>query len=236
MDLDYQLCEMFAIQVASTRVSGCAYIPYFIKEKEWNKTRPIWTRNADDVSTMSTLGKSQGEMGLQLIVFKSKIIQEIQGLVGPVQADDGDTTSLSSSSVLPELEARVEADKYFLPFELACRSKTPRLVVISLEILTALLTILTSQHVEVNCFNNGKHLDIVTQCLQSLIRFTTLQQAKDVTKLDPRKKQVKIQIQMEIQLQKPVGNRYNFPSRCCGTWSWRAFHRLPRSSGGPPAM
>ena len=24
MDLDYQLCEMFAIQVASTRVSGCA--------------------------------------------------------------------------------------------------------------------------------------------------------------------------------------------------------------------
>ena len=68
---------------------------------------------------MSTLGKSQGEMGLQLIVFKSKIIQEIQGLVGPVQADDGDTTSLSSSSVLSELEARVEADKYFLPFELA---------------------------------------------------------------------------------------------------------------------
>ena len=111
-------------------------------------------------------------MGLQLIVFKSKIIQEIQGLVGPVQADDGDTTSLSSSSVLPELEARVEADKYFLPFELACRSKTPCLVVISLEILTALLTILTSQHVEVNCFNNCKHLDIVTQCLQSLIRFT----------------------------------------------------------------
>ena len=89
-----------------------------------------------------------------------------------MQADDGDTTSLSSSSVLPELEARVEADKYFLPFELACRSKTPCLVVISLEILMALLTILTSQHVEVNCFNNCKHLDIVTQCLQSLIRFT----------------------------------------------------------------
>ena len=166
--------QPIAAQVISKQVSTShpPYIPYFIKEKEWNKTRPIWTRNADDVSTMSTLGKSQGEMGLQLIVFKSKIIQEIKGLVGPVQADDGDTTSLSSSSVLSELEARVEADKYFLPFELACRSKTPRLVVISLEILTALLTILTSQHVEVNCFNNGKHLDIVTQCLQSLIRFT----------------------------------------------------------------
>ena len=37
----------------------------------------------------------------------------------------------------------------------------------------------------------------------------TLQQAKDGTKLDPRKKQVQIQIQMEIQLQKPVGNKYN---------------------------
>ena len=105
------------------------------------------------------------------------VVQEIQGLVGPVQADDGDTTSLSSSSVLPELEARMEADKYFLPLELACQSKTTRLVVISLEgmqlqILKALLTILTSQHVEVSCFNNDKHLDIVTQCLQSLIRFT----------------------------------------------------------------
>ena len=122
--------QPIAAQVISKQVSTShpPYIPYFIKEKEWNKTRPIWTRNADDVSTMSTLGKSQGEMGLQLIVFKSKIIQEIKGLVGPVQADDGDTTSLSSSSVLPELEARVEADKYSLPFELACRSKTPALL------------------------------------------------------------------------------------------------------------
>jgi hypothetical protein len=66
-------------------------------------------------------------------------LQEIQGLVGPVQADDGDTTSLSSSSVLPELEARLEADKYFLPFELACQSKTPRLVVISLDGLQKLI-------------------------------------------------------------------------------------------------
>ena len=67
------------------------------------------------------------------ITFILNALQEIQGLVGPVQADDGDTTSLSSSSVLPELEARLEADKYFLPFELACQSKTPRLVVISLD-------------------------------------------------------------------------------------------------------
>ena len=143
-------------------------------------------------------------------------MQEIQGLVGPVQADDGDTTSLSSSSVLPELEARLEADKYFLPFELACQSKTPRLVVISLDglqkliayghmtgnsasvttpgkrqidnvvdticgcfsgpqtdegvqlqILKALLTILTSQHVEVSFLKLYGNL-----YLKSCIRFT----------------------------------------------------------------
>ena len=66
--------QPIAAQVISKQVSTShpPYIPYFIKEKEWNKTRPIWTRNADDGSTMSTLGKSQGEMGLQLIVFRSK--------------------------------------------------------------------------------------------------------------------------------------------------------------------
>ena len=74
-----------------------------------------------------------------ICIFQSHIFQEIQALVGTVQADDGDTTSLSSSSVLPELEARLEADKYFLPFELACQSKTPRLVVISLDGLQKLI-------------------------------------------------------------------------------------------------
>ena len=64
-----------------------------------------------------------------------------QALVGGEQGEggEGDTTSLSSSSVLPELEARLEADKYFLPFELACQSKTPRLVVISLDGLQKLI-------------------------------------------------------------------------------------------------
>ena len=71
------LMQPIAAQVISKQVSTShpPYIPYFIKEKEWNKTRPIWTRNADDVSTMSTLGKSQGEMGLQLIVFKDWLDQ-----------------------------------------------------------------------------------------------------------------------------------------------------------------
>ena len=77
-------------------------------------------------------------------------LQEIQELVGTEPLRDPDTTSISS--VLPEPypeSARLDADKYFLPFRLvgccqkiiimpfspslACQSKTPRLVVISLD-------------------------------------------------------------------------------------------------------
>ena len=143
-------------------------------------------------------------------------LKEIQEMVGSDTASEGDNVSISS--VLPDLHdaAKLDADKYFLPFRyfvqlflvskqnvvlssLACQSKTPRLVVISLDgiqkliayghltgasvsvenptkrqidvivdticscfsgpqtdegvqlqILKALLTILTSQHVEVH--------------------------------------------------------------------------------------
>ena len=54
----------------------------------------------------------------------------------------------------------------------------------------------------------------------------TLQQAKDGTKLDPRKKQVKEQ----------KSQTKNTFSRSCGIWSWRAYLRLPRCSWSPPAM
>jgi len=136
----------------------------------------------------------------QLRAACESALQEIQELVGVEPVRDPDTTSISS--VLPEPypeSARLDADKYFLPFSLACQSKTPRLVVISLDgiqkliayghltgnqpsvsnpekrqidvvvdticncfsgpqtdegvqlqILKALLTILTSQHVEVH--------------------------------------------------------------------------------------
>jgi brefeldin A-inhibited guanine nucleotide-exchange protein len=41
----------------------------------------------------------------------------------------------SSSSVLPDPSemSRLNADKYFLPFDLACQSKSPRLTVIALD-------------------------------------------------------------------------------------------------------
>jgi brefeldin A-inhibited guanine nucleotide-exchange protein len=42
---------------------------------------------------------------------------------------------VSSSSVLPDPSemSRLNADKYFLPFDLACQSKSPRLTVIALD-------------------------------------------------------------------------------------------------------
>ena len=62
-------------------------------------------------------------------------LKEIQELMGG-ESPSSDTDNVSISSVLPEPlqeAAKLDADKYFLPFSLACQSKTPRLVVISLD-------------------------------------------------------------------------------------------------------
>ena len=62
-------------------------------------------------------------------------LKEIQEMLGGDTATS-DTDTVSISSVLPEPvqeAAKLDADKYFLPFSLACQSKTPRLVVISLD-------------------------------------------------------------------------------------------------------
>ncbi|KAK5979880.1 brefeldin A-inhibited guanine nucleotide-exchange protein 2, partial [Trichostrongylus colubriformis] len=37
--------------------------------------------------------------------------------------------------VLPDKERIVEADRYFLPFELACKSRSPKIVITSLDCL-----------------------------------------------------------------------------------------------------
>ncbi|GAA6095697.1 brefeldin A-inhibited guanine nucleotide-exchange protein 1 isoform X1 [Tachysurus ichikawai] len=50
--------------------------------------------------------------------------------------------SKSSSSTLPPIKSKttfIEADKYFLPFELACQSKCPRIVNTSLDCLQKLI-------------------------------------------------------------------------------------------------
>ena len=50
-------------------------------------------------------------------------------------ADSVSVSSFSSSSVLPDPSemSRLNADKYFLPFDLACQSKSARLTVIALD-------------------------------------------------------------------------------------------------------
>ncbi|MEQ2190549.1 Brefeldin A-inhibited guanine nucleotide-exchange protein 1, partial [Xenoophorus captivus] len=48
----------------------------------------------------------------------------------------------SGSSTLPPIKSKtnfIEADKYFLPFELACQSKCPRIVITSLDCLQKLI-------------------------------------------------------------------------------------------------
>uniref|UniRef100_A0A672PKV8 Brefeldin A-inhibited guanine nucleotide-exchange protein 1-like n=1 Tax=Sinocyclocheilus grahami TaxID=75366 RepID=A0A672PKV8_SINGR len=55
---------------------------------------------------------------------------------------DFDALIASSSSTLPPIKSKtnfIEADKYFLPFELACQSKCPRIVVTSLDCLQKLI-------------------------------------------------------------------------------------------------
>uniref|UniRef100_A0A663E710 ARF guanine nucleotide exchange factor 1 n=1 Tax=Aquila chrysaetos chrysaetos TaxID=223781 RepID=A0A663E710_AQUCH len=68
------------------------------------------------------------------------------------------------SSTLPPVKSKtsfIEADKYFLPFELACQSKCPRIVSTSLDCLQALLTAVTSQHIEIH---EGTVLQAVRTC------------------------------------------------------------------------
>ncbi|KAJ1349822.1 hypothetical protein KIN20_005473 [Parelaphostrongylus tenuis] len=45
----------------------------------------------------------------------------------------------SNSGVLPDRERIVEADRYFLPFELACKSKSPKIVITALDCLQKLI-------------------------------------------------------------------------------------------------
>lgn len=53
----------------------------------------------------------------------------------------------SPSSALPPPKGKhpfIEADKYFLPFELACKSKCPRIIVTALDCLQVLLSSLVN--------------------------------------------------------------------------------------------
>lgn len=68
-----------------------------------------------------------------LMVFLLNTIPNMLLFCSPPPGDNK-----SGSSTLPPIKSKtsfVEADKYFLPFELACQSKCPRIVITSLDCL-----------------------------------------------------------------------------------------------------
>lgn len=66
------------------------------------------------------------------------IVEEIKDEGGQVASNP---ESLSTALPLPKNDASntINAEKYFLPFELACQSKTPRIVVTALDCLQKLI-------------------------------------------------------------------------------------------------
>uniref|UniRef100_A0A671MP37 Brefeldin A-inhibited guanine nucleotide-exchange protein 1-like n=1 Tax=Sinocyclocheilus anshuiensis TaxID=1608454 RepID=A0A671MP37_9TELE len=67
-------------------------------------------------------------------------LEEIKAESEKLSPPAGDNKS--SSSTLPPIKSKtnfIEADKYFLPFELACQSKCPRIVITSLDCLQKLI-------------------------------------------------------------------------------------------------
>ncbi|KAM9775162.1 brefeldin A-inhibited guanine nucleotide-exchange protein 1 isoform X2 [Syngnathus typhle] len=67
-------------------------------------------------------------------------LEEIKEESGKLSPPSGD--GKSGSSTLPPVKSKtnfIEADKYFLPFELACQSKCPRIVITSLDCLQKLI-------------------------------------------------------------------------------------------------
>ncbi|MEQ2296352.1 Brefeldin A-inhibited guanine nucleotide-exchange protein 1, partial [Ameca splendens] len=69
-------------------------------------------------------------------LFFSFLSEEIKAESEKLSPPSGD--GKSGSSTLPPIKSKtnfIEADKYFLPFELACQSKCPRIVITSLDCL-----------------------------------------------------------------------------------------------------
>lgn len=66
-------------------------------------------------------------------LFKEELNQELH------QHEEEEAIN-KASQIVPSRNKFVEADRYFLPFELACQSKTPRIVVTALDCLQVKLT------------------------------------------------------------------------------------------------
>lgn len=84
---------------------------------------------------MPTRQKKQSNLSILCAIIIGEIKQLKDG--GHIETIDGQSTALPS----PKNDSNnvINAEKYFLPFELACQSKTPRIVVTALDCLQKLI-------------------------------------------------------------------------------------------------
>jgi brefeldin A-inhibited guanine nucleotide-exchange protein len=61
--------------------------------------------------------------------------EELSAELQAYESEHRHQQATSSSAIVPSLHHFINADRYFLPFELACASKSPRIVVIALDCL-----------------------------------------------------------------------------------------------------
>lgn len=84
-----------------------------------------------------------------LCSFPVSVSEDIKKELGDAEANE--TANGSSALPLPkngETPSSVSAEKYFLPFELACQSKSSRIIVTSLDCLQVLTILLFAYEYE----------------------------------------------------------------------------------------
>ncbi|PIK46914.1 putative brefeldin A-inhibited guanine nucleotide-exchange protein 1-like [Apostichopus japonicus] len=95
--------------------------------------------------------------------YNSQLRKACQVALEEIKSDNINESSAASAALpLPKTKVNfIAADKYFLPFELACQSKSPRIVNTALDCLQALLTAVTSPTCDVH---EGTLLHVVRTC------------------------------------------------------------------------
>lgn len=77
--------------------------------------------------------------GFHSIIFKCNFPGEIKELIDGGHIENTDEQSAALPLPRNDTNNVINAEKYFLPFELACQSKTPRIVVTALDCLQKLI-------------------------------------------------------------------------------------------------
>ena len=92
-------------------------------------------------------------------------MKEVRPLIKPYFFLTRDGGSESSALPQPKTAGVVEADKYFLPFELACQSKSPRIVNTALDCLQV-GTCITIIHLVIFIVYDTIIIEMLVACLE----------------------------------------------------------------------